>query len=174
MPITGGSCRKLWNETAVVMVSRNSAMIVFAPGFMVTISPLLSGCPAGTAKCMMAAGTTKLTSDGTNSTKKVQNSTMPFCHTIRVVMSPNGLNAPPALAPTTMLIQARVTKRVLSPPTASTTAHISSAVVRLSATGEMKKARMPVSQNSVRKPKPLRTSQERSASNTLRSSMALM
>jgi Na+/H+ antiporter NhaD/arsenite permease-like protein len=67
-----------------------------------------------------------------------------------VVMSPNGLKAPPALAATTILMQAMPTNLGLSAPTASTTAHISSAVVRLSATGEMKKARKPVIQNSFR------------------------
>ena len=129
---------------------------------------------------MMTAGTSQLTREGMKRWKKDQKSTGPmavsisFCHTIRVVMSPNGLKAPPALAATTMLIQASSTKRWLSPPTASTTAHISKAVVRLSAMGEMKKASRPVIQNRLRKPKPLRTSQVRRASNTRRSSMALM
>ena len=84
------------------------------------------------------------------SRKKVWNGTIPFCQTIRVVMSPNGLKAPPALAAMTMLMQPRATKRGLSAPTAITTAHINNAVVRLSATGEMKKARKPVIQNSLR------------------------
>ena len=65
-------------------------------------------------------------------------------------MSPKGLNAPPALAATTTLMQARATKRGLWEPTASTTAPISSAVVRLSAMGEMQKARKPVTQNRLR------------------------
>ena len=60
-------------------------------------------------------------------------------------MSPNGLNAPPAFAATTMLMQASVTKRGAPAPTAMTTAPMTSAVVRLSATGEMKKASTPVS-----------------------------
>jgi hypothetical protein len=85
-----------------------------------------------------------------NSRKKVWNGMMPFCQTISVVMSPKGLKAPPALAATTILMQPSTTKRGLSAPTAITTAHISSAVVRLSATGEMKKARKPVIQNSLR------------------------
>ncbi len=71
---------------------------------------------------------------------------MPFCQTIRVVMSPKGLKAPPALAATTTLMQARLTNRALAPPTVRITAHISSAVVMLSAIGEMKKASRPVSQ----------------------------
>ncbi len=83
-----------------------------------------------------------------NRAKNPQKLTIPFCQTINVVISPNGLNAPPALAATTILIQAIETKRVLVPPTASTTAHINNAVVKLSATGEIKKARIPVNQNS--------------------------
>ena len=165
---------KLWKLTAVTMVSRKSAMMRLAPRYMITRSSATVGCSSGTAKCMIAAGTRKLTAEGMKRAKKVQKSTIPFCQTIRVVMSPKGLKAPPALAATTMLTQAMVTNRVLEPPTASTTAHISRAVVRLSATGEMKKARIPVSQKSLRKPNPLRISQERRASKTRRSSMALM
>ena len=122
---------------------------------------------------MMVAGTRKFSVEGRNSAKKVQKSTTPFCQTIRVVISPKGENAPPALAATTMLIQARVTKRLLSPPTDSTTAHMSSAVVRLSSTAERKNATTPVIQNSCRKDKPRLTSSARRASNTLRSVIAL-
>ena len=89
-------------------------------------------------------------------------------------MSPNGLNAPPAFAATTILMQATSTKPGLLPPTASTTAHISKAVVRLSATGEIKNASSPVTQNNWRRFIPDSISQERSAANTLRSSMALI
>eukprot|EP00300_Choanocystis_sp_HF-7_P024828 c26388_g1_i1.p2 GENE.c26388_g1_i1~~c26388_g1_i1.p2 ORF type:complete len:139 (+),score=1.50 c26388_g1_i1:258-674(+) len=71
-----------------------------------------------------------------------------------------------------MLMQEILTKRALSPPTAMMTAHINKAVVMLSAMGEIKKANIPVIQNSWRRLKPLRTNQERSASNTSRSSMA--
>ena len=66
---------------------------------------------------MSTAGTTKFTTDGTNSRKKSAKPTSPFCHTIKVVMSPNGLNAPPAFAATTMLMQASATKRGASRPT---------------------------------------------------------
>ena len=89
-------------------------------------------------------------------------------------MSPNGLKAPPALAATTMLMQATVMNCVLLPPTAMTTVAISRAVVRLSATGEMKNASRPVIQKTARSEKPRVTSQTRSASNTPRSSMVLM
>ena len=37
----------------------------------------------------------------------------PKYHTIKVVMSPNALQAPPALAATTMLMKPRLTKRAL-------------------------------------------------------------
>ncbi|MNT43935.1 hypothetical protein D3C72_1804320 [compost metagenome] len=65
-------------------------------------------------------------------------------------MSPNGEKAPPALAATTMLMHETVTKRGLPAPTAITTAPITRAVVRLSATGLRQNARPPVTQNSVR------------------------
>jgi len=60
---------------------------------------------------MSRAGTTKLISDGTNRANKVQNSTLPRCHTMSVVMVAERLKAPPAFAATTMLMQPRVTKR---------------------------------------------------------------
>ena len=72
-------------------------------------------------------------------------------------MSPKGLNAPPALAATTTLMQAALMNRPLPAPMAITTAPITSAVVRLSATGEMKNASMPVSQNTARKDRPNET-----------------
>jgi hypothetical protein len=139
-----------------------------------TVSGLVWGLVSGTAWCMKKAGIRKFTSAGIKRSKNPKKSMMPFCQTIRVVMSPKGLKDPPAFAATTMLMHARVTKRVLSPPTAMTTAHIKSAVVRLSATGEMQNASPPVIQKSARRPKPLRINQERKASNTCRSCMALM
>jgi hypothetical protein len=44
----------------------------------------------------MNAGTTQLISDGRTSPKNPVNGTFPACQTISVVMSPNGLKAPPA------------------------------------------------------------------------------
>ena len=149
MPYTGGRCKKLWKLTAVAMVNKNKPTICRPPGLISMVSSLSAfGVPFGKAKCMIAAGITKLTTEGINKLKKVAKSTMPFCHTISVVISPKGLNAPPALAATTILIQAIPIKAGLSAPTAITTAHMINAVVRLSATGEIKKARIPVSQNS--------------------------
>ena len=123
---------------------------------------------------MITAGIKKLTAEGTNNAKKVVNSTMPFCQTISVVISPNGLNAPPALAATTMLIQANAINFVFLPPTFMTIAHINNAVVKLSAIGEMKKARIPVNQKIKRNVKPLLTIHARRESNNLRSSIALI
>jgi hypothetical protein len=108
------------------------------------------------AKLIRHAGTNQLTKAGMNKLKKVQKVMRPllacmfFCQTIKVVMSPNGLNAPPAFAATTKLMQASKTNFVLLPPTANTTAPISKAVVRLSAIGDMKKASKPVTQNKAR------------------------
>jgi hypothetical protein len=62
-------------------------------------------------------------------------------------MSPNGLNAPPALAATTIFTQLILVKFLLPFPTAKTTAHIVRAVVRLSAMGDKKKDIKPVIQN---------------------------
>lgn len=123
---------------------------------------------------MMAAGIGKLAGDGMNRAKDVQNSTPPSCHTIGVVMSLNGLYAPPALAPTAISKHDRVTKRRLSPPTASTSAHIGSAVVMLPATGKLQKDRKPASQNGARNPKRLLTSQPRYVSHTFRFVIVLM
>jgi hypothetical protein len=133
-----------------MIVAANNKAMRRAPGFSATRSACGAGRPRGTAKCMIKAGTMKFTTDGTNSRKKSANATSPFCHTIRVVMSPNGLNAPPALAATTMLTQDSATKPGISRPSAMTTAHITSAVVRLSAKGEITKASPPVAQNNAR------------------------
>ena len=59
-------------------------------------------------------------------------------------MSPNGEKAPPALAATTILIHAKQINFLLPLATAITTAHISNAVVKLSAIGDIKKESTPV------------------------------
>ena len=48
--------------------------------------------------------------------KNSPNFTTPFCQTMSVVISPNGLKAPPALAATTTLMQPKAMKRPLSAP----------------------------------------------------------
>ena len=174
MPSIGGRCSWLWKLTAVAMVAMNRKMVTKPPFFTRTASASGAGLPFSTAKPMMKAGTSQFTSAGMNRLKNSAKGRMPRCQTIRVVMSPKGLKAPPALAPTTMLMQARATNFGLSPPTAMTTAPITSAVVRLSATGEMAKARSPVIQNRESREKPRETSQARRASNTPRSSRVLM
>src|SRR5699024_7191062 len=98
-------------------------------------------------KLIITAGTTKLATAGKNKCKNSKNSTLPACQTIKVVMSPKGLKAPPALAATTILIQLMVIKRPCPSATFITTAHINSAVVKLSATGEIKNDKTPVIQN---------------------------
>ena len=62
-------------------------------------------------------------------------------------MSPKGEKAPPAFAATTMFIQASNINLLFPFPTAITTAHISKAVVRLSAIGDIKNDRIPVITN---------------------------
>ena len=88
------------------MVQINSKHIVIAPFFKGTSSSEAFGVSFGIAKLIIAAGNKKLISEGINNEKKPKKPTLPDCQTISVVMSPNGLNAPPALAATTILIQA--------------------------------------------------------------------
>ncbi|MNJ64413.1 hypothetical protein D3C77_603610 [compost metagenome] len=156
------------------MVRRKSSTMVAAPRLSTTSSSSTLGAWRGTIRLIRLAGIRKLSRAGMKSAKNWPNGTLPACHTIRVVMSPKGLKAPPALAATTMLMQARLMKRRSPLATLSTTVHIRSAVVRLSTTGEMKKARNPVSQNRVRRLSPARTRRARRAANSNLSSMALM
>ncbi len=174
MPITGGICRKLCIETAIIMVRINSTTTTTAPCFKCASSCIGSGLPVGRANDNNVAVTNQFTTDGTSSAKNSANCTCPFCQTISVVMSPNGLKAPPALAATTILIQARAMKRWSLPPTDITTVDINNAVARLSATGDIKKAIPPVIQNICRRENPWLTSQARSTSKIPRSSMVLM
>ena len=133
-----------------MMVSANNAATPQTPGLTRAGSSTGAGAPEGRAKNKMTAGTSQFTTDGTNRAKKSPNASLPSCQTINVVMSPNGLKAPPALAATTVETAVMVTKRGLSRPKARTTAPITSAVVRLSSTADRKKAKIPVSQNSRR------------------------
>ena len=98
----------------------------------------------------------------------------PFCHTIKVVISPKGENAPPALAATTILIQAKQMNFLLPFATAITTAHINSAVVKLSAIGDIKKESTPVMIKIFLKSKPIFTNQALKTSNTFLSVMVLI
>ena len=82
-----------------------------------------------------------------NSARKSTNSPLPAVHTISVVMSPNGLHAPPALAATTTLMPLGTRKALFLLSMVSKTVDKIKAVVRLSATGEMKNASRPVIQN---------------------------
>ncbi len=170
----GGEITTKIQDKAVAMVIRKRAMTTTAPRFILTLISHVAGLTLGTAKTMIAAGTSQFTTEGIKRWKKVEKPTIPFCHTIRVVMSPKGLKAPPALAATTILIQAKLINLGLSLPMAMTTAHMRRAVVRLSATGEIQKARRPVIQKIFRYEKPAQTSLTRKVSKTSRSSMALI
>ena len=98
-------------KLAVTIVAMNSKTICFAPRLNTAPFTSAGATSLGTANDIIAAGTRKLTTDGTKRARNVQKSTSPRCQTINVVMSPNGLNAPPAFAATTILIQATATKR---------------------------------------------------------------
>ena len=103
----------------------------------------------------MIYGPNLINNIGKNILKKVKNSTIPACQTINVVMSPNGLKAPPALAATTIFIQPIEINLEFPFPQAITTEHITRAVVKLSAIGERKKVIIPVKMKSCLKLKPL-------------------
>ena len=71
--------------------------------------------------------------------KKSKNETNPRCHTIKVVISPKGENAPPAFA-ATMFISPGTIKALLPLPATITTVPRIRAVVKLSAIGDRKKS----------------------------------
>ena len=98
--------------------------------------------------------------------KKSKKLSIPFCQTIKVVISPKGENAPPALAATTILTHPIEINLLLSFPTAKRTAHKTNAVVRLSAMGDKKKAITPVITNNCLYVKPLLVSQDLNALKT--------
>ena len=114
-------------------------------------------------KDILTDATITFTKDGMKIAKNSTNSTFPSCQTIKVVISPNGENAPPAFATTTTLIQATITNFLFLPPTAITTAPIKRAVVKLSAKGEITKANTPVTQNIPRSVNPRPTNHIRNA-----------
>ena len=84
------------------------------------------------AKYRMAVSTTQLTSAGRKSRKNCASCNLFCCHTISVVMLPKGEKAPPALAATTMDTQPMATNFGAFRPMDSTTAPMTSAVVRVS------------------------------------------
>ena len=155
------------------MVPRNNAITTNPPRLMGMVSVATAGRSRETVSDIKAAGMSQFTREGKKRTRNCSNGTTPFCHTMSVVMSPNGLKAPPALAATTMLIQAAAMKRLCPGPAAMATAPMTSAVVRLSAMGERKKAKRPVHQKMARRENPAAQSQARSASKTWRSSRVL-
>ena len=65
----------------------------------------LRGGSRSILRLMSAAGTSQLVSAGRNSRGKSPRPSFPRCHTMSVVRSPNGLNAPPAFAATTTFTQ---------------------------------------------------------------------
>src|SRR6185503_11222273 len=174
IPRNGGIARKWCMRTVPAMVTRNRITMKYPPFFTCTASIFTDGFSPEIVTEINAAGTSQLMREGTNSAKKSPNSTTPYCQTISVVMSPKGLNVPPALAATTTLMQAAAMNRPLLAPIAMTTAPITSAVVKLSATGEMKNASMPVSQNTAWRDNPLEIKRARKASKMLRSLIVLM
>ena len=152
MPNTGGRCSSCLpgqSRAMAIVNRRRTDPVRHRADVSVRLARRPAAAPAPRSACS-AAGTSKLTTDGTKRRKKSKKSTTPACQTISVVMSPNGLNAPPAFAATTMLMKAIATKRGLPPPTAITTAPMTSAVVRLSRHRREEEREQPVTQNSWR------------------------
>jgi len=98
------------------MVAINRKQIINPPCFNLTTSDDGSGVLDETDRLKIKAGTRKFTTAGINNLKKSKKLTLPDCQTINVVMSPNGLNAPPALEAITILMKAKVTNLGLSEP----------------------------------------------------------
>mmetsp|Transcript_47227 Transcript_47227/g.75623 ORF Transcript_47227/g.75623 Transcript_47227/m.75623 type:complete len:251 (+) Transcript_47227:105-857(+) len=175
MPSTGGRCAYEWKHAVMTTVARNSSITSTAPGNSRTVSPSTRG---GTASLMYGfirhAGTSQFTADGMSSLGNSSSCSFPFCHTMRVVRSPKGEKAPPALAATTMFTQHIATYSCSPWPRLETTAPISTAVVRLSAMGESQKAIRPVIQKHERYENPPSTSHMRMRANTLSCCMVLM
>ena len=156
--------------TAVAIVRIPNPIIILAPGLRGMISVDPSGFILGTKGYMINAGTTQFSNDGINKKANFKVSTLPEVQTIRVVISPKGLQAPPALAATTILIKAGIINLEFPLLTAKATVDIKRALVKLSASGERKNVIVPVAQKSGRKPRPFLKSQERKERKTSRSS----
>ena len=107
------------------------------------------GLPLGTTRTSKNAVTSQPINEAGKSAKKSIKGALPAAHAIRVVISPNGLHAPPAFAATTMFIAPATRKFVLVLSIVKRTVERIRAVVRLSATGLMKNAKAPVSQKSL-------------------------
>ena len=152
-------------------VPRNKQMTSTAPGFKRELARSSSdafwGAPSLTYGCIKHAGTTQLTMLGIRRRGKSASDSVPRCHTMSVVKSPKGLNAPPEFAATTMFTQHIATYSGSPLPTAETTAPIRTAVVRLSAIGDSQKATVPVTQKQLRYENPLSCNQERMRAKTL-------
>ena len=89
--------------------------------------------------------------------------TFPAVQTISVVISPKGLQAPPALAATTILTKAGTMNFLLPSLTANATVDMSRALVKLSASGDSKNVKIPVAQKSDLNPIPLDNNHARNA-----------
>ena len=80
--------------------------------------------------------------------KNSENGAFLSTQTISVVISPKGLHAPPALAATTIFMADGTRKSLFFASMVISTVESISAVVRLSAIGEIKNAKSPVIQKS--------------------------
>ena len=152
MPSTGGKCAYEWKHAVMNTVATKSRITSTAPGRSATAtSPSTLGGTASLIRLFIKnAGTSQFTTAGASRPGNSSSRTFPFCHTMSVVKSPKGENAPPALAATTMLTQHMDTYSSYPCPRLLITAPMSTAVVRLSAMGESQKAINPVIQKQLR------------------------
>lgn len=177
IPSTGGRWRTEWKVTTRQINSKNKQRDSYQRSTLFICAELLltSGIPFERKRKRIEAGTSQFTNDGTSNKKNCWNSTSsPFCRTIKVVISPKGLKAPPALAATTTLTHAMTTNLVLDLPADIITVDISKAVVRLSAKGERQNEITPVIQNMTFREKCREINHEDKESKTTRSFMVLI
>ena len=127
-----------------------SPITIFAPvatsGFF-SFDKSVSGTVFGTTLASKNAVTKYPIIDAGNKNKKSTNVPFPAVQAIRVVISPNGDQAPPAFAATTILIAPGTKKAFFFCSIVINTVDKISAVVKLSAIGDIKNAKNPVIQN---------------------------
>jgi len=124
--------------------------MILPPGAICTSfsSSANGGFPFGIKRLKKNAVISHPTIDAGKRYKKSTKVPLPSTHTIKVVISPNGDHAPPAFAATTMLTAAGTTNALFSLSIVINTVERISAVVKLSAIGEIKNAKTPVIQKS--------------------------
>ena len=101
MPHIAGKWKSWCIITAENIVNAPSPITTLPPFLMVTLGSVAGskcGLPAGTMRTSKNAVTSQPINEAGKSAKKSIKGALPAAHAIRVVISPNGLHAPPAFA----------------------------------------------------------------------------